>query len=74
LIDQTSAQGCADTMNGDVMTSLAGRYEYCVDTENDPSESNCSDMSEIVETYDVQGDTIIDDEGGQMTRIPTYQD
>jgi hypothetical protein len=63
------------TMNGDVMTSHAGLYEYCVDTENDPSESNCSDMNDIVETYEVQGDTIIDDdEAGSMTRIPTYQD
>ncbi len=29
------------TMDGDVMTSQAGGYTYCVDTENDPAQSNC---------------------------------
>ena len=59
------------TMAGNVMTSQAGGYEYCVDTESDPSENSCLNDDPIIETYDVQGDTITDDdEPGSMTRIP----
>jgi hypothetical protein len=55
------------------MTSHAGGYEFCVDTENDPS--NCLDNTPIVETYPVDGDNIGEPgEPGSMVRIPTYQD
>jgi len=58
------------TMNGNTMTSQAGGYEYCVDTQNDPSENGCLNDDPIVEEYIVQGDTMIDDdESGSMTRI-----
>lgn len=58
------------TMDGDTMTSQNAGYEFCVDTQSDVSECENETPTPIVETYNVEGDTIADDEGGTMTRIP----
>lgn len=58
------------SMSGDTMTSYAGEYQNCVDTEENTA---CDGPGgPIVEEYFVEGDTIIDDDdGGIITRIPT---
>lgn len=58
------------SMSGNTMTSYAGEYQNCVDTEEN---SACDGPGgPIVEEYFVEGDTIIDDDdGGIITRIPT---
>ncbi|MBM0103295.1 hypothetical protein JM946_01000 [Steroidobacter sp. S1-65] len=58
------------TMDGDTMTSHIRGYEYCVDTQNEPSECLVGDEY-LEETYVVDGDSIIDDDepGSSMTRI-----
>ena len=60
------------TMEGDVMTSQAAGYAHCVDTENEVSSCDGDPTELIIETYTVEGDTILDDDepGSTMTRIP----
>jgi hypothetical protein len=59
------------TFEGTTMTSLIAGYEFCEDTQNEPSECLGDPTYELVETYIVEGDTIVDDEDvGVMTRIP----
>jgi hypothetical protein len=58
------------TYEGTTMTSQNAGYEYCVDTENAISDCEGDPESRIIETYIVEGDTVVDEEGNpMMTRI-----